>query len=149
MGLLSFKIILITKLIVRRGGVDPPRGASKHVENKRGGVELVHSMGNPRVTRAVPAPTPALNPYPWQWVRVPAGMTMGIHHILSHSHIIPFITSPATTAAPPAYEDDMATTAAAAAAPAYEDDAGDNSCPCPCQRGQRGDNGCSCSCQCQ
>jgi len=39
LGLLNYKIVLITNLIVGRGGVDSPRGVSKHVENKWGGVE--------------------------------------------------------------------------------------------------------------
>ena len=38
-GLLNFKIVLITNLIVGRGGVDSPRGVSKRVKNKWGGVE--------------------------------------------------------------------------------------------------------------
>jgi len=38
---------------------------------------LGHSTGNPWVTQPVPAPTPALNPYPCSWVWVPAAMTHG------------------------------------------------------------------------
>ena len=94
---------------------------------------LGHSMGNPRVTRAVPTPTPALNLYPLPRVWVPTSMTHGypsyivtLPHHPGHPFIIPFITSPATTAA-------------AAAAPANKDDAGNNSCSCscPCQRARR------------
>jgi len=90
-------------------------------------------MGNPRVTQAVPAPTPVLNLYPLPQVQVPASMTHGypshivtLPHHPGHPFIIPFITSPATTAAAaaaPANEDDMATMAAAAAANTNEDDA--------------------------
>ncbi|KAH9013866.1 hypothetical protein EDB85DRAFT_1899504 [Lactarius pseudohatsudake] len=34
-------------------------------------------MGNPWVTRPLPAPTPAKNPYPGSWVWVPADTGMG------------------------------------------------------------------------
>ncbi|KAH9028252.1 hypothetical protein EDB84DRAFT_1606730 [Lactarius hengduanensis] len=39
--------------------------------------QLGHSVGNPWVTRPLPAPTPTKNPYPGSWVRVPAAAGMG------------------------------------------------------------------------
>ncbi|KAH9038878.1 hypothetical protein EDB85DRAFT_1887644 [Lactarius pseudohatsudake] len=40
-------------------------------------VPLVHSVGNPWVTRPLPTPTPTKNPYPGSWVWVPAATGMG------------------------------------------------------------------------
>ncbi|KAH9026375.1 hypothetical protein EDB85DRAFT_1893461 [Lactarius pseudohatsudake] len=43
----------------------------------RGMLSVVHSVGNPWVTRPLPTPIPTKNPYPGSWVWVPAVAGMG------------------------------------------------------------------------